>query len=90
MYYVATFPYGCDSCSVKLIWNILKQITAARNISYNSSPFSKEMTRNSLGEITHEDWIKARNHVKTIKEQRWPRSLLLEEATRNMTVNTGM
>jgi hypothetical protein len=51
-------PYHYDSYPVELIWNILKQITAARNISYNSLTFLKEMARNNLREIMHEDWIK--------------------------------
>jgi hypothetical protein len=63
------FPYHSDSYSVELIWLILKQITAARNISYNSLTFSKEMAPTSMGELTHEEWTKACNHVKTIKVQ---------------------
>jgi hypothetical protein len=46
----------------------------------------KEMTRTSLGELAHENWIQSYNHMKTTEEQYWRRDGLMREATENIII----
>jgi hypothetical protein len=51
------------------IYNLLKQRIPTRNVSYISLTGLKEMARKRVGEVTHEDRVKACEHVKTVEEQ---------------------
>jgi hypothetical protein len=48
----------------------------------------QEMTRKSLGKITHESLIQFFNHVKTSEEQYWRRDRSMEKAIKNVIANT--
>jgi hypothetical protein len=46
----------------------------------------EEITRQSVGEITHGDWIEACDHVKTTEERYWRKNGLMTETTENLIV----
>jgi hypothetical protein len=71
--------------SIELIWNLIKQETAAVNVSSVSLAALKEMKWKIFGEI-NKDQMKPFNHAKTVEQYR-RRDGLMEEATEDIIMS---
>jgi hypothetical protein len=66
--------YHCDLNPTELIWGILKQKIATKNVGNVSLTSLKEMTRKA--NIINADWAHVCSHVKKPEDKYWHRDLV--------------
>ncbi|KAJ4430692.1 hypothetical protein ANN_19283 [Periplaneta americana] len=83
-------PYHCDLNPIELVWNLVKQNIESKNAGSISLPVLKQMTAQSISEISKEDWIKCCHSVKHIEDEYWCCDALMEEEVERIVINIGI
>ncbi|XP_069675935.1 uncharacterized protein [Periplaneta americana] len=83
-------PHNCDLNPMELIWNLLKQRTADKNVSSVTFKQLREVTSQCISDITEQDWKRACAKVKAIQEEYWYRDALMEEEIERIITDVGL